>query len=184
MTAWPGSKTSAYKGEGRHDDVNTYIRDALDNLYNAPCCVLSRTSQQSLANGFAINAIAWTTEVEDAYGFHAANATDMIVPAGLDGLYVIFAICEVALSGNGDDLEMDIFLNDPIEAGTPPAYGIAGDTGQYPSAVAVELACSTLWPLAAGDRLTVEIYHNASSAKNLLVTSDYSPRFGLVRVAP
>lgn len=176
MTAWPGLKTWALLDAGLFGDLNTYVRDALDNLYNAPSVLLSRATAFPVASGAGGIDVAWTTEPSDPYGFHAANATQIIVPAGLDGLYVVFACWEMnAPAANSTSATLLINAN---------GYAIADDLSPYPASFGPTLAAATIWPLAAGDVLTANVNHGSAASQNVNVGAAYSPHFGAVWVAP
>ncbi|HEY6416330.1 MAG TPA: hypothetical protein VIX41_08835 [Acidimicrobiales bacterium] len=64
--------------------ISTYVAN---NLPVRNGCALTAT--QSIPNGVATD-IIWTGEDYDTNNYHAPNATQMIVPAGLGGVYALW----------------------------------------------------------------------------------------------
>jgi hypothetical protein len=174
VTAWPGSKTWELLDEGLAADLNTYVRDALDNLYNAPLVRLSRATTFSVPSS-AITSVPWTTELEDAYAFHAANSANIVVPSGLDGLYAMATGVELPTSTDGAEPALLLQVN---------GYPIGVDDQVYPATgTGPTFNVATVYPLAAGDVVTVAVFQDSATAKNVQV-STYGPFFGMVWVAP
>lgn len=174
MTAWPGAKTLHVTDEALHTDFNTFVRDALDNLYNAPQVQVKRVANQSITQNTGTNVI-WTDEIEDPYGFHAVNAENLVVPAGMAGLYVIGYCLEVQASATASEYHSWLTVNDDFSIAEDETPGTGDDSA---------MTVCTVWPLAAGDFVNVQVLHDHSAARNLLAVADYSPRLAMVWVAP
>lgn len=69
---------------------------------------LSRAANLAVTSGLIVD-IPWDTEAADATAFHAANATDLIVPAGQDGVYAI-SVAWVWASSPNNDVALDIVV--------------------------------------------------------------------------
>lgn len=175
MTAWPGSKSLHVRDDALYTDLNTYVRDALDAEYNAPFVTVKRTATQSIPASTPTY-VVWTDEVEDAYGFHAASSTDLVVPAGCAGLYVVSYCVEIAAGASAVEYSSFLVVNDDYAFTAEDASpGVGGDSA---------FSACTVWPLAVGDAVAVDVFQDHTAARNLLVSSDYSPRFQMCWVAP
>ena len=109
----------------------------------------SRTSGQSVGSG-SQTTITWTTETLDTHGYLSPTSGTVTIPAGMGGLYAI----SVALD-EGAALGGRCYAQ--ITAGGQIFRGPFTSPGEDRVAVAVTL------PLAAGDTVSVAMYHASGS---------------------
>ena len=109
----------------------------------------SRTSGQSVGSG-SQTTITWTTEGLDTHGFLTPTSGTVTIPAGMGGLYAI----TVALDA---DAPLGGRCYAQITAGGQIFRGPFTSPGEDRVAVAVTL------PLAAGDTVSVAMYHASGS---------------------
>jgi len=109
----------------------------------------SRTSGQSVGSG-SQTTITWTTEGLDTHGFLTPTSGTVTIPAGMGGLYAITAGLDAAAPLGGRCYAQ-------ITAGGQIFRGPFTSPGEDRVAVAVTL------PLAAGDTVSVAMYHASGS---------------------
>lgn len=157
------------------DAVNAYAEDQ----DTGPMCRVYNSSAQSIPN------TTWTTitfngdryDTEDLHST-VSNTSRLTAPTGKGGMYLVW------FGGQMGDTIGSIqarFRNNGSGAyyaiqGT----GTAGDTD--PSSRYISMAAMV--PLAAGDYVEVQIYHDHGSASNLQQTNYSSPEFGMQRMGP
>ena len=111
----------------------------------------SRTSGQSVGSG-SQTTITWTTEGLDTHGFLTPTSGTVTIPAGMGGLYAITAQLDAAATLGGR------------------CYGqvtAAGRIYRVPFTSPGEdlVAVSATLPLAAGDTISVAVYHASGSSR-------------------
>lgn len=144
--------------------------------------ILNMSSAQSIPTG-ALTGLAWTSEREDAQGWHATNSTDVIVPAGVYLLTFQFAWEENAASTRYHHLE--------AEEGTAAPRVIAAyakdPTVAYNDATGAMVA---FYVAAASTKFRIFVYQETGGALAIgtrnrpLSSDDYSENteFSVVRL--
>lgn len=118
-------------------------------------CTLRRAANQSLTNAIQ-TAIAWDTEDVDNDGFHAPSDDDIIIPAGLGGIYSITTRMVSSVNwGSGG--ASDRFA---IEIGGVLHYMPMGPSSQPNQTASVEM------PIAAGTSVRILATQNSGGAAN------------------
>ena len=109
----------------------------------------SRTSGQSVGSG-SQTTITWTTETLDTHGYLSPTSGTVTIPAGMGGLYAISVALDAGAALGGRCYAQ-------ITAGGQIFRGPFTSPGEDRVAVAVTL------PLAAGDTVSVAMYHASGS---------------------
>lgn len=120
-------------------------------------CMASRTATQSISPS-VWTAVAFTaTDISDSYGFHdpAVNPSQLIVPAGWTGTYLLIGHSGLNASGTAYTLGWG------INGASPTEDASAG----YPvNAVNAEVVY--IKELVAGDYVELMLWHTSASSKN------------------
>lgn len=109
----------------------------------------SRTSGQSVGSG-SQTTITWTTETLDTHGFLTPTSGTVTIPAGMGGLYAISVALDAGAALGGRCYAQ-------ITAAGQIFRGPFTSPGEDRVAVAVTV------PLAAGDTVSVAMYHASGS---------------------
>ena len=109
----------------------------------------SRTSGQSVGSG-SQTTITWTTETLDTHGYLSPTSGTVTIPAGMGGLYAISVALDAGAALGGRCYAQ-------ITAAGQIFRGPFTSPGEDRVAVAVTL------PLAAGDTVSVAMYHASGS---------------------
>ena len=109
----------------------------------------SRTSGQSVGSG-SQTTITWTTEGLDTHGFLTPTSGTVTIPAGMGGLYAITAQLDAA---------------DYLDGGCYAQITAAGRIYRTPFTSPGEdlVSVSATVPLAAGDTISVAVFHTSGS---------------------
>ena len=109
----------------------------------------SRTSGQSVGSG-SQTTITWTTEGLDTHGFLTPTSGTVTIPAGMGGLYAITAQLDAAAA---------------LVSGYDAQITAAGRIYRTPQTSPGEdlVSVSATVPLAAGDTISVAVYHASGS---------------------
>jgi hypothetical protein len=124
-------------------------------------CTLRRVANQSIPTGGSTTTLLWDTEDWDPYGFITVTSGTLTIPMGLGGEYAI-AVRTSGGTGLGTRNLLDITV-------TAAATGVSGTFRASPDAAGTATFGSNGIPtidLAAGDTLSVGVYHNVGSASN------------------
>lgn len=123
----------------------------------------------------------WNTEAYDHGGFHAANATNIVVPSGYEGLYAFAASVKFTTCPAGAH---EMYVRIRHYNSSAVLQNDIADGNKNPAGMNVALGHSVAHELylAAGDYLTVAVWQ--SSGGNLTMqTAASSSRFTMHRVA-
>jgi hypothetical protein len=146
------------------DDIDTALHNHDIQIAAAkPFVNLKRTAALTLTTG--VNTlIPWDTETEDTNGFHAVNATDLVVPAGMGGIYSLAGYA--AFQGGTINTIRACFasLNNAI---------IISNNAMTPGLLGLQpcLPIAAIWRLVPGDIINITV--SQSSGGNLNVSSAY-----------
>lgn len=128
----------------------------------------------------AWTALTFNTERFDLYDnaastFHSTVSTTgrITIPTGLGGYYLIGGHVEFAANTTN---RRGIRIVHSVGATV-----IAADDQEAPAA-AMGLSITTLWPIAAAEYVTLEVWQNSGAALNALASGNYSPEFWAVRI--
>jgi len=122
----------------------------------------NRSSVLSIANNTS-TAISWNAEAFDNGGFFSGSGTDLIVPSGQGGLYLITMFLATASGGTGNrSYQIRVGATDIASESFTASADPAG-TGRG--------SISVIYPLAAADVVTGRIFQNNGGALNLSVGS-------------
>lgn len=146
----PGGVTESSWGNAVADSINRAM----------PRTRLRRAALLALAAGVDTS-IPWTVEDVDTNGFHAANSTDVVIPAGYGGVYLVTYSLTVS-------------------AGTPAAWIETGGNrfAQSVANASLKLDGSALLELAAGSTVVLRMF-NAAAINVVTNAADY---FAVARV--
>jgi hypothetical protein len=134
-----------------------------------------RTTNKSIPNN-ALTTVDFQAELYDTDGYWSVgNATRLIVPAGLGGLYLVFAQLNYAVNANG---RRALFVLHEPSAVYVVRTQMRANTDQ------TEFTLTSIFPLAAGDALLYETYQDSGAALNLLGDGNpVSAAFAIERIA-
>lgn len=121
------------------------------------CGLVSSSTQSGAQNAFLI--AQFTDELFDTHGFAnlVTSNTNITVPAGLGGLYLILVHARFTLGAPGDDCRVFIFRNG---SALVPRRNELIDAGTY------AIGFSAITPLSAGDVVTLR-YQSVTYAPTL-----------------
>lgn len=137
-----------------HNAVNAAVNDitgALTPLVGRRGVGLSQPSQ-SIPAGTQV-ALSWPTEMYDTHGFHATGASNIVIPAGLGGLYAI--TFNVGVGGSGTvNTNCDIVL---AVAGQLYVVTLVAGKGGATNSVTI--------PISAGGGIEARVFNGQSTAQ-------------------
>lgn len=100
--------------------------------------------------------IPWDQEIEDVNGFHAANSTDIVVPAGKAGLYLITS--QLSLTATNNAVSFFLTAGGTLIAEDRRFGAVAGSFSAT--------SLSAMFRLAAGDIVQASINQLENNAKS------------------
>lgn len=155
-----------------HDLADAALDTRLDAIEAAqPFVSLTRTTLQTLTTGVT-TAIAFNNELNDASGFHAPNSTDLVVPAGMAGLYVIQAQVGFVANAGGNQRNAIIRVNGAIIAmGVIP-----------PGGASLAPTVGLITRLAVGDIVTVAAHQNSGGNLDTSTAAGFLPAVQMARL--
>ena len=133
----------------------------------------------------SIPSAAWTaltfdSERFDLYDnaastFHStvSNTDRLTVPAGLGGYYLVGGHIEFAANTTG---------RRGIQIVHSVGSAVIAEDDESPTNAAFGLSVSTLWSMAVGEYVTLQVYQNSGGALNVNASARYSAEFWIVRV--
>lgn len=134
--------------------------DKIDATAKPPFVALRRAATQSIPSG-APTSIIWDTEDEDPLGFHAAASTNIVIPAGQAGVYLIALQGGFQNTASGGLRSFSIFENGvSIASAKTNGVGIATTT---------TFSVSILKRLAVGAIITGNAYQDSGGALDIPV---------------
>ena len=134
------------------------LADDIDTSLKRHGCVITRTSNQSIPN-VTSTAVDMATELLDTDGFHSTvtNTNRITVPAGLAGVYTVFAYCRWDGSAAVTNPIIIISLN----GNAVTRSQVLGAAFYTPTAV------SWVGYLAVGDWVEMRVYHSSGANRNV-----------------
>lgn len=148
-------------------DIRERMNDLVDDWANDdpqqpksgyPRCVLSRSGAQALSTGTAED-ISWTSEDLDQGGMYAGSGTDIVVPAGLGGLYLITAATLFVASASGTYRGLN------IEVGG--AAQVSQRNGLTDASISTRMTVSFMGVLSVSDIITVSAVQDTGGNLNI-----------------
>lgn len=155
---------------------NNVHEDGIFNAHNQPAVRVFHNANQSI-NSATDTILAFNSErIDQAGGASAAHHDNVTNNSRLTclyaGVYMIGASIEWGIGSTGLRL-LEIILNATTRI----------DRVRQTALDAADQSLATLYPLAVNDFVTVQVHHTQGAALNVLVGSNYSPEFWMVRVA-
>jgi len=135
-------------------DAIRALAEALDpRIKSSPGVVLTATGIS--IGSSAANDINWNGEISDPDNWHAANAVDVVVPAGKGGRYTVSAT--LILNGGllGTLAAMSAMINGTTMYSLPLESAWFGGTLTF------------VRTLAAGDTIKFQVYQNSGAARGV-----------------
>ncbi len=152
---------------------NTDMVDDLIYLHdNLPACRVYNSANQSI-NNTTLTAVTFNSERFDTDSIHSTVSSTSRLTCQTAGVYYIFGN-GVWASAPGANSFMCILLN----AGTTIAA-----QGTVNNSVQNQTEVSCLYKLAVSDYVEFVVFQSSGGAINLLAAANYSPEFGMARVA-
>ena len=161
MAEWTDPKTWLIEELLRAADLNTYLRDNLTYLHDAPACSVRLTANQSVADG-TDHTISWDESPWDSHG----DMTDIAgAPSTItitrDGLYIVDV--NALWDDSTDSGKRALFMY--VNSDPAPRRGI-----QIPAVSPTEMGRTWLTNLAAGDSFVIKARQLSGAALNLQPT--------------
>jgi hypothetical protein len=138
---------------------------------NVPACRLYNSGNIDPATSSWV-ALTFDTETFDLNGMHAANASEITIPANCGGVY-LFGACvtfDTSILAGGNHVFGARLIHESTTV-------IAQDFAYYvqQNYYDVTITISSLYSMAAGETMEVEVY--ASDDVNVLAQASFSPTF-------
>lgn len=145
-------------------DGQKWVITATGIVRGAIGCRLTRTSTFSLTNG-SFTTIDFNGETYDTHGFHTGTSSEIVVPAGMSGIYLLNAGVSFNVSGTGMRV-VAIQKN-----GSDITSVSVGDSGGG----FFSMGLNTSTPIDAddGDVFIVRAYQNSGGALTALATTTF-----------
>lgn len=137
------------------------VADELNRQIDRPRCILRPNAATSIPN--ATNSSAnWQVELADTDGFHTGTSPNIVIPAGLGGLYYFGYAMNVDTAGGTISFWLD--------AATTPMGTRVAQSAVNASAGAAQ--GHAVIPVEDGDSLYVGVYQTTGVARNVNTNND------------
>lgn len=161
-------------------DLNTYQRDNLAYLHDAPCCIVYHNTTQTVTNGTTA-ALAFNSETKDTNSMHSTvtNNSRVTIPSGEGGLYLLNIVfeCDTSTSGNEQMLLVSFRVN-----GSDFLSRQSCVTRQASGFNWHGCAMSHVAELAAGDYVEAMVENAGAGTTTVAFYARYSPYFSVIRI--
>ena len=144
----------------------------------SPAARVFHNAPQSIPNG-VWTPLTFNSERFDTDNMHDPASNPSRLTCRTAGRYLIFAHVVFDASASGTARQVSLRLNGTGSGSPTPSLG--GD--QTPAMAYGKATVATAYDLAVGDYVEVVAYHDAGAALNVVVSSNDSPEFGMVRFA-
>lgn len=124
------------------------LNNMKNNLLGGSGCGVKATATTSISTG-STTSISFDTELHDTDGFFAPTSTNIVIPTGFAGRYLITANGNIAFNASGARV-ISIYINGTLNISAPMAAGNPQSGG-----------ISRVLTLAAGDVITIRIFQDS-----------------------
>jgi hypothetical protein len=154
------------------------VNEFCDDRDTGPAARVYRSSSQAIPSG------TWTTVTFDSERYDTAdlheaaiNPSRLTAPAGKGGVYLVWFGGQLA--DTPGQIQARLRANGGIVYAVHGVYDTGDDSPAYRY-----FQVAALIPMAAGDYVEAQVYHNHGSASNLQAVNYYSPEFAMHRLGP
>ena len=155
-------------------NMNTNVRDNVAWLHGPPTCRAYNSANISINND-TLTALTFNSERWDTDDIHSVLSNTGRLTCKTAGVYTIYGTVRFATNDVGQRA-VQVRLN-----GTT---FIGGDTRvDATSAGGTRLTAFIEYKLAATDYVELVVYQNSGGALNVVAEGNYSPEFGMTRIA-
>lgn len=155
------------------------LEEGINDVSSAPAVRVFHNASQATTTGVAF-VLAFNSERIDQAGGVASTMHDTVtnnsrLTCRYAGVYLINGLVEIAANATGLR-RLDVRLNGTTIIGSESTLNIGAGAN-------LQMEVSTLYPMAVNDYVELLVTQNSGGNLNVNVAGNYSPEFGMCRVA-